>query len=197
MQPEMHAAKRRKLFGTPFRKLAAGLTRRFAKHKREIGAFAALFLLIFLSVVSLFLIDNRLFPAEVTSQFDDQKTFLEWYKKALEGYQSAASLFSIWAASCIVVGYSFIKDLKRTDKYVRTALVAFALLFLLSAFDLYLSQAYFSYLTYVFDNKYPVLSNTIANHVMVQKYTQLAMLINVAFLGGVSLIRRLMKETGE
>ena len=191
----MPPAKRRKLIGALFRTLVARSTRRFVKYKKEIGAFAALFLLIFFAIFALFLIDNRLFPAEVTSQFEDQKTFLEWYKKALEGYQSAASLFSIWAASCIVIGYSFIKDLKRTDKYVKTALLAFAILFLLSIFDLYLSQAFFSYFTYVFEKDYPVFPNTITNHVAVQKYIQLSMLINVLFLGGVSLIRRLMKET--
>jgi hypothetical protein len=187
----MHPARHRKPVGALFRRLIARATHRFAKDKKEIGAFAALFLGILVAVVLLFVIDDRLFPAEVASQFEDQKTFLEWYKKALEGYQSAASLFSIWAASCIVVGYSFIKDLKGADKYVKTAYVAFVILFFLSIFDLYLSQAFFSYFTYVFDGDYPVFPNTISRHVAVQKYIHLSMLINVLFLGGVALIRRI------
>jgi hypothetical protein len=139
----MHPARHRNPVGALFRTLAARTTHRFVKNKKEIAAFAALILGIVVAVIFLFVIDDRLFPAEVASQFEDQKTFLEWYKKALEGYQSAASLFSIWAASCIVIGYSFIKDLKGADKYVKTALVAFGVLFLLSIFDLYLSQAFF------------------------------------------------------
>jgi hypothetical protein len=188
----MHPAKIKKVIGALSGRLVTRTTRIFAKHKKEIGLFAALFLVIIFAVLSLFFIDNRLFPAEATSQFEDQKTFLEWYKKALEGYQSAAPLFSLWAASCIVVGYSLIKDLTNADRYVKTMLVAFAILFFLSIFDLYLSQAFFSYFTYVFDKDYPVFPNTISNHVAVQKYIQLSMLINVLFLAGVSLIRRLM-----
>jgi hypothetical protein len=58
--------------------------------------------------------------------------FLEWYKKTLEAYQAAAPLFSAWAAACIVVGYTLIKDLNRTDRYVKTAIFVFIALFLIS-----------------------------------------------------------------
>jgi hypothetical protein len=158
---------------------------------KEIGAFAALFLLIAGFVMFLVFADNQLFPSEVSFQFEDNKTFLEWYRKALESYQSAAPLFSAWAASCIVVGYTLVKDLSRTDKYVKTAFFVFAVLFLLSIFDLYLSQAYFSYSTYVFDNDYPVFPDTIIRHVTIQKYVHLSMLVGVLCLAGVSLIRKL------
>jgi hypothetical protein len=162
-----------------------------AKHKKEVAAFGALFLLIFVLVLLLFLIDHRLFSNEVSSQFDDEKTFLEWYKKALEAYQSAAPLFSAWAASCIVAGYALIKELNHADKYVKTAIVTFVILFVSSIFDLYLSQAYFSYYTYVFDHDYPVFEKTITRHTTIQKYVHLLMLINVLSLAGISLIRKL------
>jgi hypothetical protein len=90
-----------------------------------------------------------------------------------------------------VAGYALIKDLTNADKYVKTAIVAFAVLFVLSIFDLYLSQAYFSYYTYVFDHDYPIFEHTIMQHVAIQKYVHLSMLVGVLSLAGISVIRKL------
>jgi hypothetical protein len=178
-----------------FTKIGALGTRFLApmlRHKWEVAAFGALFLPVVFVVWLLHFADNRLFSNEQSFQFDTYKEFLEWYKKALDSYQTAAPLFSAWAAACIVVGYTLvIKDLKKTDRYLWLAIIAFAMLALLSIFDLYLSQAYFSYYTYVFVHDYPVFEHTLSRHIAVQKYVHLLMLVNVIFLAGVALIRKL------
>jgi hypothetical protein len=139
----------------------------------------------------------QLFPSETSSQFEKTETFREWYKKALEAYQSAAPLFSAWAAGCIVVGYTLIKDLKKTDRYVSFSLFTFEVLFFASIFDLVLSQAYFYYDSYVFINSYPVFPLTIARHVTVQQYNHLFMLISLLLLAGISFIRKLNEDRNE
>jgi hypothetical protein len=176
---------------TTFKRKISALGRKFLGAIRRWFVFVIPVLGALIAAWYFFFSDYQLFPSETSSQFDKQETFLEWYKKALEAYQSAAPLFSAWAAACIVVGYTLIKDLKKTDRYAKSAIFVFEMLFFASIFDLVLSQAYFYYNSYVFINSYPVFPFTVARHVRVQQYTQLFMLINLLLLAAISFIRRL------
>jgi hypothetical protein len=63
------------------------------ERKKQVCAFGALFVVIAAAVGLLFYIDGRLFPTEASVRITENKEFLEWYRKALEAYQSATTLF--------------------------------------------------------------------------------------------------------